>query len=584
MIRWKYVVPRLVLLSVVLLAIWFGLNPLVRWSLVSTGQSMLGAKVEIGNVEASLLRTEIQLSDVHLADPRSPMKNLIEARQVTLALEGDPLLRRKFVVREGRISGLKIGTDRKTSGELEPGAGWDVEIPTAELAEFGEKWLEEVAEVLRRDLVEELESVRLARELFHRWPAEYEQMEARVDSLTRRIDGLNALYRSQSGDVLQDIELYQQAANELATIREEMLQLHGEIERLPQQALRDRDAIDAARRHDVEQIRRKLRLVSELDPEAISEYLLGPEMGRRVVTLARWIQWSRQYLPSGGEESEPIRGRGIDVLFPGSRRDPDFLIRSLVLDGEGTLFNERFRFRGTATGLTSQPELHGQPVVLALQVEGKAALGIEAVVDRCGDMPRERITINCPGLAQPERVLGQPGRLALAVSPGNTHLWMSVELAGDELTGQVIVEQRPVELLPQLAPEYGGPRLAESLRVATSQVRDIRVAVDLSGTLQQPRCRLHSNLGPQLAEGLNLMVRRELEVRRDELLAYVQRQLTGELARFEQTVRNQQQAAFEKLELGDAQIQELSQMVAQRIRVPEGILGKALPDGLPLRF
>ena len=102
MIRWKYAAPRLILLGAILLTVWFGLNPAVRWVILSTGQSATSAKIDVGRVETSLLRTELRLTDVAVADPRARMKNLFEADQVFLRLDADSLLRRKFVVYEGR--------------------------------------------------------------------------------------------------------------------------------------------------------------------------------------------------------------------------------------------------------------------------------------------------------------------------------------------------------------------------------------------------------------------------------------------------------------------------------------------------
>jgi len=119
MIRWSYLRPRLIVLAIVLGLFWFALDPLVRRGLVSLGQAVAGAKVEIGKVRTSVWRTEISLSDVQVADPGSPMENLFEARQVKLGLEGSSLLRRKLIVRDGVVSGIRLGTPRTTSGALE---------------------------------------------------------------------------------------------------------------------------------------------------------------------------------------------------------------------------------------------------------------------------------------------------------------------------------------------------------------------------------------------------------------------------------------------------------------------------------
>jgi hypothetical protein len=206
------------------------------------------------------------------------------------------------------------------------------------------------------------------------------------------------------------------------------------------------------------------------------------------------------------------------------------------------------------------------------------------VIDRTGETPHDRITINCPGLEQPERVLGRPGRFALVVSPSKVHLWASFDLEGKALSGQVLLRQTPVELVPDLAPAYGGPRLAESLEAAMSEVRELRVVVDVSGSLQKPDWKLRSNLGPQLASALEGMLRRELGARREQLAEYVQAQVEGQLARLERSIASQQKDLFAKLDLDGVQIRRLHQAIARRLPLPDGLIGQGLPEGIPLRF
>ncbi len=584
MIRWSYVMPRLLLLAAIVVLLWVGLNPLVRWAIISAGQSAVLAKVEIGRVETSLLRTELQLTDVRVANPRKPMQNLVEAGEITLALDADALLRRKYVVREGRVRGLRLGIDRETSGALD--TDWNVKFPHFSLAKRSEQWLDQLAEILEQELLEQaeqLESVQLVKELIERWPQEYEQLGAQADSLKKRIDHLRRLSETGGGNPLRVLETCQQAAAEIEKIQAEMAELRGEIDRLGRQVLVDRDAVVQAKQHDVEKIRETLR-TENLNGEAFSEYLLGPELSETVLTLAEWADWGRQYLPGKADSPEPVRSRGVDVLLPGVRQYPDFLIQSLALDGEGQLGGRRFQFVGTATGITSQPELYGRPLVVRARVHADTALAVEAVIDRTGQTPHDRITINCPRLEQPERVLGRPGRLAVVVSPGSMHLWASLDRKGEALSGQVLLKQTAVKLTPDLAPVYGGPRLAESLQAAMSEVREIRVVVDISGTLEKPDWKLRSNLGPQLASVLDGMLRRELEARREQLAVYVEAQVEGQLAQLKRCITSQQEDLLVKLDLDGTQIRQLHQTIARRLQLPNGVINGGLPEGVPFRF
>lgn len=598
MIRWSYVIPRLLLLGALMLALWAGLNPLVRWTAIWTGQAATTAKVDIARAETSLLGASVRLTDVRVANPQHPMKNLFEADQVTLALDSNSLLRRKVIVREGRVSGLRFGTDRDASGAIDWSIDWDVDVPHADLDDLGElgrKQLDQMANLLKQEVIkqaEQLESVRLAKDLYERWPVEYERMKARADSLRGRVESLKALSDTVRDNPLADNPLRtlgacQQAAIELQEMRQAIIELRGEIERLRRQTLSDKDAVVLAKERDLEKIRETFQGES-LDAETLSEYLLGEELGETVRSLAAWVRWGRKYLPTGVEHPEPARQRGVDVLFRGIRRRPDFLIESLVLDGQVQRGGRRVDFLGTAAGITTQPELYGRPVVVKARINAQTEVALEAVLDHTGEKPHDRITVSCPHWKQPERVLGEPGRLAVAVSPGSTHLWVSLDLEGEQLSGRLLVQQGPVELVPDLAALRIEPRLALNLQAAMREVREIRVVVDLSGTLEKPEWGFQSNLGPQLASAVSGMFERELEARRQQLAGYVRGQVEEQLARFEGRILAEQQELLAKLDLNNTQIQQLNQTIAQRLRLPQGVLpeglSKGLPKGLPFRF
>ena len=591
MIRWKYAAPRLILVGCLCLVVYLGLDELVRRTLISAGQSVTGAKVEIGNLDASVLGTSILLEDIRVADPRRPSKNLIEVAQIRLDLDAGSLLRRKLIASEGKLSGLRIQTDRLTSGELEPGADWNWDLPGGHLSGLSHDWLDRLTGVLQNRIEEEienLESVRLTRELIRRWPAEFEQLEARADSLKRRTDRISELLQSRSNDLMESLQAYREAAVELESLHRELAELGSELDRLPQQALADKDAVIAAQRRDVERVRRTLPQF-DLDAETLSTYLLGDELSRRVRSVAGWVRWARRNL-TGGELSEPARGRGIDVLFAGLKGRPDFLVHSLSLDGTLEIGDQQYQFLGTASGLTNQPALYGRPTIVGLELTGAFTTQVEIVLDRSGETPHYRIVINCPDLTIPKRILGDEDRFAVAVSPGNTHLWIELDVRGEELSGQILLRQEPVHLAVHVKAEGAGRQLAGHLQTMVGHIHTIEAAVDLSGTLQEPAWRFRSNLGPQLVEGFTRVVRQELELRRDQLAEQVASTIDGQLARFDQAFLTQQATVLDKLQLGDTEIQQIGQMIAGQVPVsgqfPVSVqtLGRKLTDRLPLRF
>jgi len=297
------------------------------------------------------------------------------------------------------------------------------------------------------------------------------------------------------------------------------------------------------------------------------------------------VRWVREQMASEPEASGPARARGIDVALAGLPPEPDFLIRSLTVEGEGQTGGKRFEFLGTAQGLTSQPAVYGQPAVFHLEIRGPVALQIEAIVDRSQKVARDYLTVECPALDQPKRSLGKPDQMVVTVSPGTAKLSLRLEMVGKELSGRLSVRQEPIELKPELASAYGGQALAVRLEDALREIHSLDVTAELSGTLERPAWKLRSTLGDQLASAFQRLLSRELEARREEVAQLIQSKVDGEMARFEQMFAAKRQALLAQLEQSGVDVQQVRELAARRMpgldRVLDGNLPADLRKGLP---
>ena len=102
-IRWKYLVPRLILLLACVASVRFGLDPLLHTLIVTSGESATGAKVELASVETSLWNGQVQLRDLQIANPQSPMSNLLDAEHTELQLDMNALFHKRVVIKNGEI-------------------------------------------------------------------------------------------------------------------------------------------------------------------------------------------------------------------------------------------------------------------------------------------------------------------------------------------------------------------------------------------------------------------------------------------------------------------------------------------------
>jgi uncharacterized protein (TIGR03545 family) len=116
--RWKFVIPVFTFILVAVLFTVFFMDSLVRRSMISTGESIFGAKVEIASVKTRFKDLSININGIKIADKNDYWKNIFEMDNIRFGLKPLPLLSKKVIIEEMTVDGIRWGTKRTTSGEL----------------------------------------------------------------------------------------------------------------------------------------------------------------------------------------------------------------------------------------------------------------------------------------------------------------------------------------------------------------------------------------------------------------------------------------------------------------------------------
>ncbi|MCR5290378.1 MAG: TIGR03545 family protein [Treponema sp.] len=93
-------------------------NTIVKMAMTQGMQSVFGAKTDIASVDLQIFNASLQVKGIQQADKSSPMKNLFQIDTVAVDFNLTELLRGKFDAQNIAVTGVAIGTDRTTSGEL----------------------------------------------------------------------------------------------------------------------------------------------------------------------------------------------------------------------------------------------------------------------------------------------------------------------------------------------------------------------------------------------------------------------------------------------------------------------------------
>lgn len=576
LIRWKYVLPRLVILLVIGLAVRWGLDPALKWGLVTGGQSATGAKVEVASLETSLWAGQLDVKDLQVANPNAPMRNLLEASESQLQLDVNALLHGRVVVTDGVVSGLQFDTDREISGALaevatDEQAGPSVFDPLLEKAgDMGDQWLADLGDRLDTDIAKQLQSPQLAKQLQERWPKQYEALQQQVKDIRERGKTLQATIRQVKQNPLRGLEKLAQLQAELTTLQQQVKQVQQKIAELPKQAEADRQAVLAARKQDEALLRKKLQL-GTLDGEGLTQTLLGQPVSEGLASALEWVAWARSQIPSNPAKEKATRSRGTTVVF--TPPQPDFLVKLLMLEGTAQMNGQPLSLMGSLTNASSAPRLLAEPTQLVLRGSGPLTMNLNVTLDRRGEIATDKLRMVCPQLQLAGRTLGNANKFAIEMAGGPADMQIDLQLVGDQLTGEILFQQESLQLTPRLAKSPSGT-LTKTLDQSLAGVQRLEASVNLAGTLKRPKLTIHSDLGSQVAAGLNASVGRLLDEQKNKLLAGSREQLDAQMQKVKQL---QEQAQQELL----ANLGEGQELLGQLAALTGGGNKSGLPGGIP---
>lgn len=558
--RWSYLIPRVIILSLGWAFFAWVFDPLLRTVAVDGGQQMTGSRVELEDLETSFFPPALHLRDIKVANRRTPGSNLIELDDLKLEFAGQPLLKRAFVVEHATISGLRWNTPRNDDGRVPKGSG----IPFPDLEELagnlGEDVLDELVRQLRLQLdPQQLETVRLGQDLEQQWQLRFRNLERRSRELKTRVNRIRDTVKDAQGNALARFEAINSAAAQVQQLLNEAQSIRNELPRITQDARGDLQSLDAARQRDLEMVRTKLDVLT-LDGEALSRALLGQKLSDQLQQTLVFLEWYREQVGSVEDLENPQRLRGEWIPFPSREPTPAFLIRRLDISGEARFAEDVFKFRGAIHGLTTEPRIYGEPTVIKIKGRGRDDIEIEAVIDRSSDDPSDEFLVTWSIPNGQETVLGNPAGLAVAVHAERTQWQAAFRLQQSTVSGHLELRQRPVTLIPVSSRELDPPFL-EALADCVAGVNTIDARLEFSGPTDKLKWTFSSELGTQIAANLNGYLGRQLVDRQEQLVQQAETLADQQMVRFRERLSQEYGDLIAELDVNEAQARQLIQNV-----------------------
>ena len=386
-VRWQGLIP-IVLLFGLLLGGWaiFG-DRAIKSAIIEAGD-LVGTQLDVGSVDASVLKTSVEVRGFAMADPFDVNKNLIEVARFVVELEPKPLLQKKLVVRRLTVADVRTGTTRAIPARPARPTG-----ATAQLAARAKAFATTIKlPALSLAPLDSLKDLVLN-------PTQLKAVQAAIalgdnaDSARARLNAGYANLRLQ-----QTLDSSAALANRLQNANFRTLGLEGlrtavadvrrgiaridsaktRVDRLVGETKRSVDslqagvaAIDDARREDYDFARALLKLPNLETPD-IGAALFGAVTIDKFQQAIYWASLARQYTPPGllpREQPGPkrVRASGTTVQFVKPESYPTFLLRRADLTFEMPTFGGGGQYSMAVADATTEPAILGRPTLFAIR-------------------------------------------------------------------------------------------------------------------------------------------------------------------------------------------------------------------------
>lgn len=542
LVRWQGLIAFMVVL-IVIMGVWFLVaDSVIEAVIEKTGTHVVGAKVELGAADLSISPLGISLTGLQVTNPDAPLTNAVQVDRMALSVEGAKLFRRKVIVKEMTLAGVRLNTPRKTSGAISrrPSAAPAVSKRAAhERPTLPALTIPNVDEILQR---EKLQSLELAKSLQADLQTEKDQWQKRLAELPDKAkleqyrERIHKVQSAKKGGLVEMLG----GAKEVVAVRKE---IRG-----------DMDRIKTARKKlkkDLASFRKRIDEVAKAPQSDVNrlkeKYALSPDgltnMSRLVFggKISMWadsaLDWYERLKPAlervkerkkGGEVVKPVRGKGADVRFKEHEPLPDFLIRIARVSMEipaGSI-------KGQIKNITPDQDILGIPLTYNFSGEnlkGLQSVKLNGALNHVNpSSPEDTANLDVSGYQVADLSLSDSPQLPIVLKKAGADFKADAVLSGQAVKANLMAGLKSVQISTGVKKDAGP--LAKAMASSLSDVKRFNVKADISGTLKDYDMRLSSDLDRVLRNAVGKQVRTQAASLEKELKAKISEKVNGPLS------------------------------------------------------
>ena len=541
-VRWQGLIAFVVVLIVVMGAWFFVVDSAIEAVIEKTGTRIVGAKVELGGADLSISPLGLSLTELHVTDPDAPMTNAVQVDHIVLLVEGAKLFRRKVIVKEMTLEGVRLNTPRKTSGAISrrPAA-----VPAVSKKPAGKKFalppleVPNVEEILQREKLRSLELIESLRADLQaekdQWGRRLAQLpdKAKLVAYRQRIENLQSAKKGGLEGVLGGVSGVREVMaiqKDLRTDLDRIKTAKKELEKDLTSYRKRVEGVAKAPQADVHRLKEKYAL-SPRGLTNVSRLLFGEKIGKWTDTALGWYERLRPVLERAKEQRQgrdvvkPVRGKGVNVRFKEHEPLPDFLIRIAHVSMEMPTGS----IGGEIRNITPDQDVLGVPLTYNFSGENLKGLRSAELDGQLNHIdpssPKDTAHLKIRGYRVADLSLSDSPELPMVLKKARADFRVHAVLAGQALKANLLAGLQSVQISTGMKKEAGP--LAKAVASSLSDVKKFSVKADISGTLKDYDIQLSSDLDRVLKDAVGKQVEAQAARLEKDLRALISEKVSG---------------------------------------------------------
>lgn len=566
-IRFEAIIPICLILGAIWLygAVFFDLH--ARRALEFLASRANGAQVDIANFHFSFTDPSLLIEGIEITDRSNPSQNVVAIEKIRFSLVWDALLRAKLLISESSLTGLSLNSPRTSPGKVVPKTLSEktnaeisltnkirTEVSSQIDASIKNNFLGDIASVLSGakptdqigQIREQLESETRIKALQTSLAGKSSQWTQRLNELPNPEAAKEILEKVKATKI--DISNPALAKNQIESLKTEVAKLDDMVKSFHknQKVLEDdiasfnsdMRAIDEATKKDLQMLQTRFKIPS-IDRDNITRSLLSKLLGDKLLKVTAFIDLAKAYIPERSQKSDTEkpdfvphpRGSGRTYKFPVTKGYPLVWLKKAEISSKSSENGFTGDFTGQLLNLTSDPQMINVPTIIELSGNAPKQelrdISIKIVLDYRGEQGHANMDLLVGSHPFPEQTFASGGEVDFSLLASQASLRTQASFTGSDLKARI----DEVIKNPKFKTDARSPLVSDALKTATNKIKQLDMKITLEGNFSHQKIGIDSNLGTELASGLQQHLKLKLDQARDQLKKYLDGRIGGERAR-----------------------------------------------------